>query len=125
MSEIENKELARRWQDEQWNKKNYDIVDELLSPSLGIEEHKAWMRAMHAATDIQMTVLDAIGEGDQVVLHWTSTGIPRDDTPDTPAGKPFTMRGLTLLRFADGKIVEDASYWEDSRSPLVGDKSSY
>jgi hypothetical protein len=35
------------------------------------------------------------------------------------------MRGLTLLRFADGKIVEDASYWEDSRSPLVGDKSSY
>jgi hypothetical protein len=59
MSEIENKELARRWQDEQWNKKNYDIVDELLSPSLGIEEHKSWMRAMRAAMDIQ-AVLHAI-----------------------------------------------------------------
>jgi ketosteroid isomerase-like protein len=104
---------------------NYDIVDELLSPSLRIEEHKSWMRAIHAAMDVQMTVLDAIAEGDQVVLHWTSTGIAKDDTPDTPAGKPVTMRGLILLRFADGKIVEDTSYWEDSRAPLVGDKSSY
>jgi hypothetical protein len=51
--------LARRWQDEQWSKKNYHIVDELLSPSLGIEEHKSWMRAMRAAMDIQ-AVLHAI-----------------------------------------------------------------
>jgi hypothetical protein len=75
MSITSNKELVHRYFDERWNHKNYAVLDELLDPSMGIEESKAGVASMHAAFgDITLTMDDLIAEGDQVVVSWQVTG---------------------------------------------------
>jgi predicted ester cyclase len=95
--------------------KNYAVVDELLEPSLGIEEHKAWLDSVHSAIGgIQLTMQDLIGENDQVVVPWSITGIHRGEYLGVaPTGQRVTFRGLALLRIADGKIVSDVAYGDD------------
>jgi hypothetical protein len=77
MSVNDNKQLVRRYFDGRWND-NYAVIDELLEPSLGIEEHKAWLDSVHAAIGgIQLTIEDLVGENDRVVVPWSLTGIHR------------------------------------------------
>ena len=115
MSTAENKELVRRYFDERWNHGNLSICDELLAPSFSIEAHEEWVRSIYAAFgNIQMTILDLLAEGDQVAVHWRFAGTHQGDYLGVAAmGKAVTFQGLTLLRIADGKIVDDVAYWDD------------
>jgi predicted ester cyclase len=71
MERVGNKEVARCFFDERWNRKNLAICDELLAPSFDIEAHKAWVRSLHASFgDIQLDILALVAEGDQVAVHW-------------------------------------------------------
>ena len=112
MSTAENKELVRRYFEERWNYKNLAVCDELLAPSFGIEEHKAWVQSMHDTLgDIELTILDLLGDGDQVAVHWRIAGIHQGEYLGVPAtGKRITFQGMALLRVKDGKIVEDQAY---------------
>jgi predicted ester cyclase len=111
----ENKELVRRYFDERWNHQNYHVIDELLDPSLGIEETKAGVAAMHAAfADIKLTMEELIGEGDQVVVPWEVTGTHQGEYMGiAPSGEQVTLRGLALLRVGDSKIVSDVAFGND------------
>ncbi len=115
MSAAENKELVRRYFDERWNHKNYAVIDELLDPSMGLEESKAGVASMHAAFgDIRLTMDHLIAEDDQVVVPWEVSGIHQGEYMGVaPSGKPVTFRGLALLRIANGKIVHDVAYGND------------
>ena len=115
MSVDDNKELVRRFFDERWNEKNSAVIDELLSPSLGIEEAKAYVDSVHAAIGgIQMTMEDLIAENDQVVVPWSMTGVHQGEYLGVaPTGQRVTFRGLALLRIADGKIVSDVAYGDN------------
>jgi len=115
MSIADNKELVLRYFDERWNQKNYGIIDELLDPSLGIEEAKAGVASMHAAFgDIRLTMDDLIGENDQVVVPWEVTSTHQGEYMGVaPSGKQVTFRGLALLRIAGGKIVSDVAFGND------------
>jgi predicted ester cyclase len=115
MSVDGNKELVRRYFDERWNGKNSAVIDELLSPSLGIEEAKAYVDSVHAAIGgIQMTMEDLIAENDQVVVPWSITGVHQGEYLGVaPTGQRVTFRGLALLRIADGKIVSDVAYGDN------------
>jgi predicted ester cyclase len=111
----ENKELVRRYFDERWNHQNYHVIDELLDPSLGIEETKAGVAAMHAAfADIKLTMEELIGEGDQVVVPWEVTGTHQGEYMGiAPSGDQVTFCGLALLRVGDSKIVSDVAFGND------------
>ena len=115
MSVAENKQLVHRYFDERWNHKNYEVIDELLDPSLGIEETKADLAATHAAfSDIKLTMDHLIGEGDEVVVPWEVTGTHQGDYRGIAAsGNPITFQGLALLRLAEGKIVSDVAFGND------------
>ncbi len=115
MTVAENKELVRRYFDERWNHQNYHVIDELLDPSLGIEETKAGVAAMHAAfADITLTMEELIGEGDQVVVPWEVTGTHQGEHLGVaPSGDQVTFRGLALLRVVDSKIVSDVAFGND------------
>jgi len=45
------------------------------------------------------TLIDVIVEGDKAAFRWAMQG--------TVQSQPRAMQGMTMLRFADGKIVED------------------
>lgn len=114
MSIAENKELVRRYFDERWNHGSLDVCDELLSSSMDIEEQKEFVRAQLAALgNLHLTILNLLGEGDQVAIHWRIDGTHKGDFLGVAAtGKLVTFQGIAWLRIADGKIVEDTAYWD-------------
>jgi predicted ester cyclase len=121
MAQSVNKELARRYFDERWNRINYEIVDELLVAGPGVDAQKSWMRSMHAAfSGMDLTVVDLVAEEDQVVVHWMLKANQSGDFVGVHGfGKPITRRGLSLLRIKDGKIVDDVAYADDMRTLLT------
>jgi predicted SnoaL-like aldol condensation-catalyzing enzyme len=63
----------------------------------GIAESVALYRAVFA--DLEIRVLDQHTDGDYVTSRWSLQGTHR--------GRRITLPGITISRFADGKIAED------------------
>jgi predicted ester cyclase len=121
MSPEENKAVIRRLVDEVWNRANLDAVEELVAPEYGqqgtvsgpsgLRKNLEGLRT--ARPDLQYTIDDLVAEGDRVVLRWHSTGthtgpaqLPLVAEPLAPTGKTITVRGMTVFRLAEGKLVE-------------------
>ena len=120
MSE-ENKELARRsWEIvSEWNP---DLIEEFYPPDLvwhepdqdirGYEEARQFVSTFFDAfPDMNITVEDAIAEGDKVVTRYTIRGTHRGETEEfgPPTGRQMELEGITIHRIEGGKIVEE---WE-------------
>ena len=121
MSAEENKDLARRsW--ESVSERNPDLIEEFYPPDLvwhapgqdirGYEEARQFVSTFFDAfPDINITVEDAIAEGDKAVTRYTIRGTHRGETEEfgPPTGKQMELEGITIHRIEDGKIVEE---WE-------------
>jgi steroid delta-isomerase-like uncharacterized protein len=121
MSTEENKNLARRsW--EIVNQRNPDLIEEFYPPEFvwhepdrdvqGYEQAKQFVSSFFEAfPDINISVEDVIGEGDQVVSRYTIRGTHQGETEEfgPPTNKQMELGGITIHRFEEGKIVEE---WE-------------
>ena len=71
------------------------------------------LRAFHEALwgafpDARLTVEDLVVEGDRAALRYRLQGTHRGDYLGvSPTGLGFDVEGLTLLRLADGRVVEE------------------
>lgn len=87
-----------------------DAVDHRTPPGTpqGAEGITQFLRSMTAAfPDFKQSIEDMIAEGDKVVTRITATGTMRGDYMGMKAtGKTFTITGVDILRFKDGKAVE-------------------
>jgi len=127
MNEQSNMARARRWFTEVWNERLDATVHELLDPqavgyleglvSRGIPKFfEARSYILGAFPDFQLTIEDMIAEEDNVVARWTAHGTHRGDNLGMPAtGTHVHFRGMTWLRFADGRIVEGWDSWNQGR----------
>jgi steroid delta-isomerase-like uncharacterized protein len=120
MSE-ENKEKVRgSW--EIVNQRNPELIKEFYAPDFvwhepdqdvrGYEQARRFVSSFFAAfPDINITVEDVIAEGDQAVSRYTIRGTHRGETEDfgPPTERQVELKGITIHRFEDGKIVEE---WE-------------
>jgi steroid delta-isomerase-like uncharacterized protein len=124
---IENVRLARRWFEEVWNQRRTDTIDELLTdesvshsesgPLHGRGEFKERAHAVFLAAfpDLRMTVVGTVAEGDQVVVRWAATATHLGDGLGFPAsGKEVSFRGMTWIRYRDGKMIEGADCWNQA-----------
>jgi steroid delta-isomerase-like uncharacterized protein len=121
MSAEENKDLARSsW--EIVSQRNPDLIEEFYPPDLvwhepdqdirGYEQAKQFVSSFFTAfPDINITVEDVIGEGDQVVTRYTIRGTHQGETEDfgPPTGRQVELEGITIHRIEGDKIVEE---WE-------------
>ncbi len=125
MATIEdNKAAARRFVNV-WGNGSLETIDELAAPDLsvyypvlgqpiyGAEAFKQQLIRIHSVFgDAVITSDDIIAEGDKVVVCWTARATHADDLSGpvrVPAtGKQVTWSGITIYRFADGKIVEES-----------------
>ena len=121
MSTEENKALARRsW--EIVNQRNPDLIEEFYPPDFVWHEPDRDGRQLErgeigastffdAFPDIDITVEDTIAEGDQVVSRYTIRGTHQGETEEfgPPTERQVALKGITIHRFEDGKIVEE---WE-------------
>ena len=119
MSTEENKALERRGIEEGWNKGNLTVIDELIAanvvthrppapPLQGTEAFKQFVLMYRSAfPDLHYTIEDQIAEGDKVVTRWTARGTHKGELMGIPpTGKQGTVTGISVSRWANGKVVE-------------------
>lgn len=125
MSAEELKAISRR-EIEAFNTGNLAILDEIAAddyvsydPSLpepirGKEAYKQVVAGYRAAfPDLQLTIDQQVAEGDTVATRWTARGTHEGELMGiAPTGKQATVTGISLVRIADGKIVEDWTNWD-------------
>jgi steroid delta-isomerase-like uncharacterized protein len=118
MSEA-NKELSRRFT-ELFSTGDEALADEVLSHDVvfhgatgdgeirGVDAMKAFVAAYRRAfPDARSSVEAQVAEADTVVTRWVARGTHRGDLgPIPPTDRAFEMEGITIERFADGKIAE-------------------
>jgi predicted ester cyclase len=119
MSAEENKRLVRHWF-EQLDKGNYEIIDELLPvdymdhnpplPDLPPGREGVWRSSLILAaafSDVVHTIEDQMAEGDKVMTRLTTRAkFTGDCLGYQPTGKVVEVRGITVHRIAEGKLVE-------------------
>jgi steroid delta-isomerase-like uncharacterized protein len=125
MSE-QNKTAVRRLFDELWNKGNLPVADELIAPTYthhdastpdvgrGPEsEKKRVTHYRNAFPDMRLTIEDIIAEGETVIARWSCRGQHKGELNGiAPTGKQFAISGVTIARFANGKMVEGYVNWD-------------
>jgi steroid delta-isomerase-like uncharacterized protein len=121
----DNTALARRWFEEVWNLRRTETIDELLTPESvcqsagglmrGAEEFRSrgYVPLTTAFPDLRVTVVGTVSDGDQVVVRWTATGTHRGEGLGMPpSGRTVFIRGMTWIRYANGKMMEGWDCWD-------------
>ena len=68
--------------------------------------------------DFHVASEDMIAEGDMVASRWTASGTHKGELFGIPpTGKKATWKGISIYRFADGKIVE--AWWSKDMFGLM------
>jgi steroid delta-isomerase-like uncharacterized protein len=119
MAEAQNKTIARRFNEEVWGRGDQATLEELLDPDFvdhdalpgqapGREGHKQILAAFHSAfPDLNVTTEDIVTEGEKVVSRWTARGTHHGELLGiAPTGNEVTIKGIDVLRVAEGRIAE-------------------
>lgn len=122
-----NATLARRWFEEVWNERRTEIIDELVTPESvcfweagELRGKQAFMDLVHgpfvtAFPDLRVEVQEVADAGDVAVVRWTAAATHTGDLPGMPAtGRRINFRGLTWIRYRDGKMVEGFDCWNQA-----------
>ena len=120
MSTENNKAIVRRYTEE-FNKGNFDIVDEVMDANCphpiagpGTPPGPEWYKGLLAKVrkslpDIQYSVKEIVAEGDRVIYCSSISGTHQgplwyDGSP--PTGRGVEWQGYASMRFENGKVVE-------------------
>jgi steroid delta-isomerase-like uncharacterized protein len=114
----QNKEVARKIYEEVLNKRDLDLLDELVRPDYiehdplpgqreGLDGIRDRYTMLIDGLDPRFTIEDEIAEGDRVVIRWTNAGTHVGEFLGAPAtNRPFSIAGIDIYRVQDGKLAE-------------------
>ena len=121
-----NKTVAKRVFEDIFNQGQFDVANEIYSPSfvnhahhhrdIGLKRDQDAARGWKSAfPDLKMTVNLAVAEGDLVALLWTGTGTNTGEGNGIPAtGQKGELRGITIWRIQNGRITEEWSEFDQA-----------
>lgn len=123
----QNKAIDRRILEEVYSQGDLDVADELIAADFighastpgiagqGREEYKQFVVGLRAAfPDLTITVEDQLAEGDKVLTRWLARGTHTGEFQGIPpTGRRGELAGMTVERFANGKVVECWSNTDD------------
>jgi len=127
MSVEENIVLVRRWFKEVWNEGKtqtiYDLMDEngiavgQDQPGVvirGPREFEMFVNRIRGAfPDQKITLEDAFGADDKVVIRWSAVMTHTGDQLGIPAtNKRVKVTGISIAQFENGKIVRGWDNWD-------------
>ena len=116
-----NLAASERFVDQIWNKGNIAVVDELVDPGFtrhnpasyqtplieGAEAFKQYVTQVRTDfPDFHVAVDTRFADGDLLAASWTVTGTQQQ------LGKPISVKGITISRFANGKLAEEWVSWD-------------
>jgi steroid delta-isomerase-like uncharacterized protein len=123
----ENIVLMRRWFKEVWNEGRIQTIYDLLAENAvgvgqdqpGVEVHgpadfEAFFKRIHGAfPDMKITLEDAFGADDKVVVRWSAVMTHTEDHIGIPAtNKKAKISGITIARIENGKIIQGWDNWD-------------
>jgi predicted ester cyclase len=122
MSEA-NKELAKLWFEEVWNKGRREAIRELLATGAeirdgsdtrtGTEGFYPFFDRMHAFSDIRFSVQEVLSEGDKICLRWSCAMRHTGDAFGPSAtNRTLHTTGITIVQIANGKFVAVWQNWD-------------
>lgn len=119
MSTEANKAIIRRLFADFYNQGDMHVADQIFAnqvvihdPASGDRSGVEGLKQRHHAQltmtpDFHMTLEDMAAEGEKVAYRWTMRGTDEGGFMGRPpTHKRTTLTGITIVRFADGKIVE-------------------
>jgi steroid delta-isomerase-like uncharacterized protein len=116
-----NKALAARYYDEVLSGRDLGALDELLADDFtswtmggaqvdGAAYRQAVAASHRAFSDLRVTVLDQVAEGDKVVTRWRAEGVNDGDFAGLPAtGRRVALAAIHVHRVDGGRLAE---HWE-------------
>jgi len=116
MSLEENKAIVRRFI-EAYNKRNLDLVDDLVAPDYVDHTNQVGREGLKQLFDMGFkgfpdwheTIEDIIAEGDKVWVRLAYTGTHKGEFLGlAPTGKKITAKDVDIYRIVNGKLAE---YW--------------
>jgi steroid delta-isomerase-like uncharacterized protein len=117
----QNKDIARRFMEECWNKGDTQAMRDVIADKCryhdpafpGVENIEQHITAIRKAfPDLNFTTEDMIGERNEVVVHWTVRGTQRGPFLGVQAtNRACTVSGTSITRIEGGKIVEHWADW--------------
>jgi len=126
MSE-QNVDIVRRWFQEVWNEGRLQTIHELMAEDAvgigqagpeavirGPQQFQPFVEKLREAfPDIHVTIEDAFGSGDKVAARWSATMTHRGGQLGVPpSGKRVRITGISIVRIANGQIVEGFDNWD-------------
>lgn len=127
MSAQRNLALMRRLFREVWNEGKLGTINELLEDDAEITGPRgadtrirgranfiAFIeRTRRAFPDVKVTVEDAFGNGNRVVVRWSANMTQQEDRMGMPtSSKPIRITGMAMARMRNERIVEGWSNWD-------------
>jgi steroid delta-isomerase-like uncharacterized protein len=119
MTGEEMKLLAKRFYEEAFNERRFEVADELIADDYveheefpGAPKDKGAVRffldtVTGAFPDAMITIEDSAAEGDRLWLRYRLKGTHEGEFMGIPAtGKSIDVQGLDIVRIRDGKAVE-------------------
>ena len=85
----------------------------LPEPIKGIDAYKNFTKNIgNTFSEFKTTIEEVNVKGDKIWCRYTMSAINTGPLGDIPAtGKKFQVTGMAITRIADGKIIEDETYW--------------
>jgi steroid delta-isomerase-like uncharacterized protein len=122
----EHRALVLRLFEEVWNKGNVSAADHIFAPNYthhdpatpdlgkGSEGEKKRANLYRTAfPDLHLTIEDTVSEGQNVVVRWSCRGTHKGDLNGiAPTGKAMNISGISIARFAQGRMVEGWINWD-------------
>ncbi|HKY45892.1 MAG TPA: ester cyclase [Pyrinomonadaceae bacterium] len=121
MSE-ENKQLLRRWFEEVWNNGRAELIEELFDengiahglsddpakPIKGPKDYTPFYKEFREGfPNLSIVIEDLVAEGDKVAARCSVRAKHEGNFRGiAPTQSPVDFTGMTIVRIADGKIVE-------------------
>jgi len=116
-----NTAIARKFFEDMIGKANWAVADEILAsdvvmhhpsspaPVAGREAVTGFLNAFRAGfPDMNMQVESAFGDDQQIAVRWKMNGTHTQELFGIPpTNKNVTVKGISVLRVADGKVAED------------------
>lgn len=118
--------FVRRLYDEVYSKGNLQVLDEIMSENVKLHDpaapqHKDGLRSIKelensykkAFPNKKVKLDDIFGLEDKVVVRWTCHGTQKGDLQGIAAtNKDFTISGISIYKFSNGKIAEMWQFWD-------------
>ena len=118
MSEMENKQLIRRYYEEVLTGGRLDVLEAIGHADYvehnpfpghgqGLDGLRQRASALHMGLKQQFTLELLIAEGDKVAVLWTTRGTHVGEFMGLPpTGKSYTIQGIDIHQFRDGRMAE-------------------